>query len=130
MADDFDDAGWGEPVGDEVESEPSDEIEEEVDELEIEAGGEEEAPDTINRVPDNERVTYNKLTKYEKTAIISARAEQIARGAKIYITVPKDIIDPIEIAKMELDERKTPFIIRRMRGKKKYEEFKVSELIF
>lgn len=128
MAEEFDEP-WGNEGEQDDESDRSEEIEEEIDEIE-QVDINEETPEIINRVPDNERITYSKLTKYEKTAIISARAEQIARGAKIYVQIPKDIIDPIEIAKLEIEARKTPFIIRRMRGKKKYEEFKITELIY
>ncbi len=54
-----------------------------------------------------------KYTLYEKARIIGARALQIAMGAPILIKRPKDVISPIEIAKLEFEEGKIPISIRR-----------------
>lgn len=55
---------------------------------------------------------YPKLTKYEKTRVISIRAQQIAEGAPPLVDV-ENLRDPIEIALKELSERKLPFLIER-----------------
>jgi DNA-directed RNA polymerase subunit K len=51
-------------------------------------------------------------TRYEKTRIISARALQIAQGSPVMIKLPKDVIQPIEIAKMEWDAGVIPIDIK------------------
>ncbi len=72
--------------------------------------------------------TKNKLTKYEVTKIIGVRSEMIAAGAKPLVTVPKHVTDVQEIAEMELDQRKIPFIIRReISGS--YEYWKIEDMI-
>ncbi len=54
-----------------------------------------------------------KYTLYEKARIIGARALQIAMGAPILIKRPKDMINPIEIAKKEFEEGVIPISVRR-----------------
>lgn len=53
------------------------------------------------------------LTKYEKTRILGQRAKQINAGAHIFVRPPEQVIDGYEIAKLELLEKRIPFIIRR-----------------
>ena len=53
------------------------------------------------------------LTKYEYTRVIGQRAKQIDSGALPFVEVSNLIIDGDIIAKMELDAKKLPFIIRR-----------------
>ena len=53
------------------------------------------------------------LTKYEYTRIIGMRAKQIDNGAEIFVNPPKNIISGYNIALIELEENKLPFIIRR-----------------
>ena len=53
------------------------------------------------------------LTKYEYTRVIGQRAKQIDSGALPFVEVSKDILDGDIIAKMELEAKKIPFIIRR-----------------
>ena len=53
------------------------------------------------------------LTKYEKTRIIGQRAKQINAGAIPFIQPTKDMMTGYLIAKKEVEEKKTPFIIRR-----------------
>ena len=67
------------------------------------------------------------LSRYERTAIIGVRAQQIATGAKPLITVPKFMTSSIEIAKEELKQRKTPFILKRKVGND-YEYWKIEDM--
>ena len=53
------------------------------------------------------------LTRYEKARIVGARALQISFGAPILVEKPKDLIDPIKIAQVELKSRILPLTIRR-----------------
>lgn len=55
----------------------------------------------------------NKITKYEKAAIIGYRAQQIAEGAEIYTEIG-NLKDASEIAEKEWNENKIPLIIYRM----------------
>jgi len=53
------------------------------------------------------------LTKYEYTKILGVRAKQIDSGATPFVKVPENMIDSYLIAKLELAEKRVPFIIRR-----------------
>ena len=54
------------------------------------------------------------LTKYEKTRVLGQRAKQINAGAKPLLdTIPANVIDGYLIAKLELAQKKIPFIIKR-----------------
>lgn len=53
------------------------------------------------------------LTKYEKARVLGLRAKQINHGSDIFVEVPPSIFDGYTIAKMELEQKKIPFIIRR-----------------
>ncbi len=53
------------------------------------------------------------LTKFEKARIIGARALQISMGAPVIIDVPKDILDPVDIAILEFNNGVIPITIKR-----------------
>jgi DNA-directed RNA polymerase subunit K/omega len=53
------------------------------------------------------------MTKYEKTRILGQRAKQINEGAPPLIKIDSTVIDGYLIAVKELEQKKTPFIIRR-----------------
>ena len=53
------------------------------------------------------------LTKYEYTKILGVRAKQIDAGSTPFVKVPENMIDSYLIAKLELAEKRVPFIIRR-----------------
>ncbi len=52
------------------------------------------------------------LSKYEKTAILGTRTEQLARGAEPYVPI-KLPFDPREVAMEEIRQKKLPFKIAR-----------------
>jgi len=54
-------------------------------------------------------------TRFEKARIIGARALQIAMGAPILISVPKNMIDPVEIAMKEFEKDAIPLTVKRKR---------------
>ena len=62
---------------------------------------------------DNLHKTLPFLTKYETARILGQRAKQLNLGAKTFVKVPPNVIDGYEIAKLELEEKKIPFIIKR-----------------
>lgn len=53
------------------------------------------------------------MTKYEKTRVLGQRAKQINEGAQPFIKIDSTVIDGYLIAVKELEQKKTPFIIRR-----------------
>lgn len=75
-----------------------------------------------------DRITIPYLTKYERTQLISARAQQLSMGAIPTVEV-KDMKDTVCIAEKELMERKIPLIIRRKLPNNVYEDWKIEELI-
>lgn len=70
------------------------------------------------------------LTQYEKTKILGLRANQLAQGARPYIVgIPEHITDVTEIARLELTERRLPFIVRRPMPDGSFEYWRLSDLI-
>lgn len=69
-------------------------------------------------VPEDERITDNRLHKSEASYVISVRAQQIARSATNFATAGTGapLYDPCEIAQRELLERRCPLILRRQVG--------------
>ncbi|BAB60391.1 DNA-directed RNA polymerase K [Thermoplasma volcanium GSS1] len=55
-----------------------------------------------------------KYTKFEKARIIGARALQIAMGAPVIIDIPKNVIDPVDIATIEFENNVIPITIKRV----------------
>ena len=52
-------------------------------------------------------------TRFEKARIIGARALQLSMGAPtILAEIPKDIIDPVEIAMLEYEESAIPITVK------------------
>ena len=74
------------------------------------------------------KTTLPFLTKYERARLIGIRAEHISLGAPPLVKLEKGIIDPIEIAIIELKMKKIPIIIRRYLPDDTYEDWKISEL--
>ena len=66
------------------------------------------------------------LTKYEKTKILSERAQQLTNGSEKF--VEGDFTSTYEIALKELQERKIPFILKRPYGNT-FEYWKVKDLL-
>jgi DNA-directed RNA polymerase subunit K len=53
-------------------------------------------------------------TRFEKARIVGARALQLSMGAPSMLTkIPKDTVDPIEIAMMEFKEDAIPITVKR-----------------
>ena len=69
------------------------------------------------------------LTQYERTKIIGFRANQLAKGARPYIIKPEHITDVSTIARMELEQRRLPFIVRRPMPDGTHEYWRLSDLL-
>ena len=90
-----------------------------------------------NEYDSKNNILSKKLTKYEITALIGIRADQISLGSNTFLNEKelekvKDITNPELIAEQELFSTpcKLPFIIRRPIANNKYEYSKLSDLIF
>lgn len=78
---------------------------------------------------DQNHRTYPFLTQYERTKCISFRASQINNGAKPYILVPEGVTDSYVIAKMELEAKRLPFIMKRPLPDGTYEVWRLTDLM-
>jgi len=74
-----------------------------------------------------DRITLPKLTKYERVRLIGTRAKQISLGAKVMVKNTVGL-NPIEIAKLELEYKMIPMKIKRILPDNKVEIWKLSEL--
>jgi DNA-directed RNA polymerases I, II, and III subunit RPABC2 len=63
------------------------------------------------------RKTRGFYTKYEYTALVAMRAQQLAEGAKPLVELtglrPSDPLFVWNVAKREIEQRKLPFLVRR-----------------
>jgi DNA-directed RNA polymerases I, II, and III subunit RPABC2 len=78
---------------------------------------------------DKKHCTYPFLTNYERTKCISFRASQLNNGAKPYILVPEGVTDSYEIAKMELEAKRLPYIIKRPLPDGSFEAWRLADLL-
>jgi DNA-directed RNA polymerase I, II, and III subunit RPABC2 len=69
------------------------------------------------------------LTRYEKARILGSRALQISFGAPILCEKPKNMIDPIKIAQLELRSGILPLTIRRELPSEEYQDIPINKLI-
>jgi DNA-directed RNA polymerase I, II, and III subunit RPABC2 len=88
---------------------------------------EEDYNEKEEQVVSSNRITMNRLTKYEKVRIIGIRAKQIMTGANILIKGIENKT-PSEIAELELKHNMVPFKIKRKLPNGKFEIWKLSEL--
>jgi len=73
--------------------------------------------------------TYPFLTNFEKTKIIGLRANQISKGSIPYISVPKHVTDVKMIARLELEQKRLPFIIKRPLPNGTFEYWRLTDLL-
>lgn len=79
------------------------------------------------RIPDNERTTIPRLTKYERVRILGTRAKQISDGSKIFIKSNK-VKNAMDIAELELEHKVIPLKIKRPLPNGQYEIWSIKEL--
>jgi DNA-directed RNA polymerase I, II, and III subunit RPABC2 len=79
--------------------------------------------------PDSNHKTYPFLTVYEKTKIIGLRSNQLSQGSRPFITVPEHVTDVREIARLELEQKRLPFIVKRPLPNGKYEYWRLADLM-
>lgn len=78
---------------------------------------------------DSNHRTYPFLTNFEKTKIIGLRANQISKGSVPFIAVPKHITDVRDIARLELEQKRLPFIIKRPLPNGSFEYWRLADLL-
>ena len=78
---------------------------------------------------DNNHRTYPFLTKFERTKIIGLRANQISKGSVPFVSVPKHITDVRDIARLELEQKRLPFIVKRPLPNGLYEYWRLTDLL-
>ena len=69
------------------------------------------------------------LLQYEKTRILGFRTNQLSQGARPYIAVPEHVTSIRDIAKMELEARRLPIILKRPMPDGSFEYWRLSDLL-
>jgi len=69
------------------------------------------------------------LTLFEKTKIIGFRANQIAQGGRTYVEIPKHMTDVIDMARLELEQKRLPYILKRPMPDGTFEYVRLSDLL-
>ena len=69
------------------------------------------------------------LTGFERTKILGTRTNQLAEGARPFVTVPEYMTNPLDIAKLELEQRRLPFIVKRPMPDGTFEYWRLSDLM-
>jgi DNA-directed RNA polymerase subunit K/omega len=81
---------------------------------------------------DKKHMSVPYLTPFEKTKIIGFRANQLSKGAQLLITRgpnEKHITDVLELARIELEQRRLPFIIKRPMPDGSFEYWRLKDLL-
>lgn len=111
-----------------------DELEEEEEMVEDQAEHEAETVEILKseeveiEIIREKRITSPYMTKYERARILGTRAVQISMCAPIMIEIENEL-DPLEIAKKELNEKKIPFVIKRRLPDGSVELWPIQDLI-
>ena len=83
----------------------------------------------INEILKNQKYDSQAvMTKYEFTKILGLRSQQICEGALPLVEVPDGMTDSTEIALLELQQKKIPFLIKREFSDNYHEYWKVKDL--
>ena len=69
------------------------------------------------------------LTLFEKTKLIGFRANQLAQGARPLVDVPPHITDVIDIARIELEQKRMPYILKRGMPDGTFEYWRLTDLL-
>lgn len=84
---------------------------------------------TVPPTNDEKHTTYPFLNKFEKTKILGFRMNQLSQGARPFIVVPEHVKDIREIARMELEQKRLPFIVKRPLPDGTYEYWRLQDLL-
>ena len=78
---------------------------------------------------DSNHRTYPFLNNFERTHIIGLRANQISKGSVPFVSVPKHITDVRDIARLELEQKRLPFIVKRPLPNGQFEYWRLTDLL-
>jgi DNA-directed RNA polymerase subunit K/omega len=78
---------------------------------------------------DKNHTTYPFLTQYERTRILGMRANQLSQGAHPLVIVPSHVTDVREIARLELEQKALPYILKRPLPNGDYEYWRLADLM-
>lgn len=70
-----------------------------------------------------------KLTRFERARIVGARSLQISLGAPMLAPLPDDVVDPIDVAVVELNEKVLPMTIRRTLPEGSFQDIPLIDLL-
>ena len=84
--------------------------------------------ETYSEYYTNTKITSPFLTKYERAKVLGVRAQMLASGAEPMISPPFPP-ECYDIALLELKAKKIPLIIRRRLPNKKFEDWRLEDLI-
>jgi len=87
------------------------------------------APPSEDGVKDPRHRSPPFLTVYERTKILGTRTNQLAEGARPFVAVPEYMTQPLDIAKLELEQRRLPFIVKRPMPDGTFEYWRLSDLM-
>ena len=77
--------------------------------------------------PNHRSVPY--LTQFERTKILGFRSNQLSQGARPLIEVPAHVTDVMEIARIELEQKRLPFLLKRPMPDGTYEYWRLQDLL-
>lgn len=83
----------------------------------------------VSNQTDEHHRTYPFLTNFERTKMIGLRANQLSKGAVPLIHVPKHITDVRDIARLELEQKRLPFIVKRPLPNGSFEYWRLADLM-
>jgi len=87
--------------------------------------GEDDGQETVNF-----KKTSNRMTRFEYTMLVAARALQISAGMPPLIDYKKEgLIEPLDIAERELIERVIPLVVQRTLPDGSKEIWKVKDML-
>ncbi len=69
--------------------------------------------DKNGNIIDDLHKTFPILTKYERARVLGLRTKQINNGSQIFVKNENNIIDGYNLALLELQQKKIPYIIQR-----------------
>jgi DNA-directed RNA polymerase I, II, and III subunit RPABC2 len=88
-----------------------------------------QSPGDLKKHLDDNHRTQPFLSVFERTKILGFRANQLSQGARPYILVPEHVSNVLEIAKLELEQRRLPFIVKRPLPDGTFEYWRLSDLM-
>jgi len=77
---------------------------------------------------DAKHISMPYLTTFERTKILGFRSTQLSQGARPFITIPSHVTDVKDVARLELEARRLPFIVKRPMPDGTFEYWRLSDL--